>query len=135
MKHILSLTILLTFSFNSFGQNSPIATDKKTDLYNYHTLEDKPLFGDATNQEESEKLLDEYVQERIDSLELKKDYKAYISFEIHTDGSVQNVQVSYGKDKKVNEKVVEIISELPKWKPASKNEELVKSSFLIEVKN
>jgi len=118
------LSAFLSFSVYSYGQLDPVIDpNQKSDVFNYSVLENKPLFGGAENYEESEELLREYVQLRLDSLGFEEGLKAYISFVIDKDGSVKNVELSYGKDSQLNQKAMEIISKLPKWQPASKNGE------------
>lgn len=135
MKYFLAATLFFCLSIDSSAQVDPVVDpNKKSDVFNYSVLENKPLFGGAENYEESEELLREYVQLRLDSLGFEEGLKAYISFVIDKDGSVKNVELSYGKDKQLNQKAIEIISKLPKWQPASKNRELVKSSFVLDIK-
>lgn len=134
IKNWLLLAIFLGLSTCLNAQVDPIDPDKKSDVFNYSTLEDKPLFGGAENYEKSEDLLREYVQLRLDSLGFEEGLKAYISFVIDTDGSVKDVELSYGKNSQLNQEAVEIISKLPKWQPASKNGEAVKSSFVLDIR-
>jgi len=134
MKYFLAATLFFCLSIASNAQVDPIDPNKKSDVFNYSILENKPLFGGAENYEESEELLREYVQLRLDSLGFEEGLKAYISFVIDTDGSVKNVELSYGKDSQLNQKAMEIIFKLPKWRPASKNGEAVKSSFVLDIK-
>ena len=132
---ILLTSICLSFSVYSYGQLDPVINlNKKSDVFNYSILENKPLFGGAENYKESEELLHEYILTRLDSLGFEKGLKAYISFVIDTDGSVKNVELSYGKDSRLNQRAMEIISKAPRWHPASKNGEAVKSSFVLDVK-
>lgn len=140
MKYLLSLIILFTFSIKSFGQDVvivPTHRSEKDAVYNYTMLEKKPLFGNATNKKDSEKALYDYIQKKVEILDIKKNVMAFISFEIHSDGSTQNIVImrSIGGDEKFDKQAIEIISNLPKWKPASKNGKLVNSSFMVEVKN
>lgn len=129
------LSAFLSFSVYSYGQLDPVIDpNQKSDVFNYSVLENKPLFGGAENYKKSEELLYEYVQLQLDSLGLEEGLKAYISFVIDIDGSVIDVSLSYGKNAQFNQVALEIISKLPKWKPASKNGERVKSSFIIEIK-
>lgn len=134
IKNWLLLAIFLGFSTCLNAQVDPIDSDKKSDVFNYSVLEKKPLFGGAENCEESEELLREYVQLRLDSLGFEEGLKTYISFVIDTDGSVKIVELFYGKESQLNQRTMEIISKLPKWQPASKNGESVKSSFVLDIK-
>lgn len=133
MRGIVFIALLLSASTAIFGQVDT-AADTNSELFNYYMLEHKPLFGGATNQEQSEKLLYEFVAEKLEALNLEKGLKAYITFEIDVYGKVQNAVVVNGKDKMFNEIALKIVKELPKWKPASKDLVLVRSSFTLEVK-
>lgn len=129
------LIFCIGLSIGSSAQVDPVIDpNKKSDVFNYSVLENKPLFGGTENCKESEELLREYVQLRLDSLGFEEGLNAYISFVIDTDGSVKNVELSYGKDSQLNQRTMEIISKLPKWQPASKNGEAVKSSFVLDIK-
>ena len=135
MKYFLATTLFFCLSICLYAQVDPIVhPNKKSDVFNYSVLENKPLFGGAKNYEESEELLRAYVQVRIDSLSFEEGLKAYVSFVIDTDGSMKNVELSYGKNSQLNQKAMEIISKLPKWQSASKNGEAVKSSFILDIK-
>jgi hypothetical protein len=135
MKYFLATTLFFCLSICLNAQVDPIVhPNKKSDVFNYSVLENKPLFGGAKNYEESEELLRAYVQVRIDSLSFEEGLKAYVSFVIDTDGSMKNVELSYGKNSQLNQKAMEIISKLPKWQSASKNGEAVKSSFILDIK-
>jgi hypothetical protein len=135
MKYFLATTLFFCLSICLNAQVDPIVhPNKKSDVFNYSVLENKPLFGGAKNYEESEELLRAYVQVRIDSLSFEEGLKAYVSFVIDTDGSMKNVELSYGKNSQLNQKAMEKISKLPKWQSASKNGEAVKSSFILDIK-
>ena len=108
-----------------------IDPNQKSDVFNYSVLENKPLFGGAESFHESEELLRQHVQTRLDYLGFEGGLKTYISFVIDTDGTVKNVEISYGKISLLNQKAIEIISELPKWQPASRNGDVVRSSFVL----
>ena len=133
MKNLILSAFLLSASTLLFGQVDSVKSPH-SELFNYYMLEHKPLFGGATNQEQSEKMLNEFVAEKLEALNLEKGLKAYITFEIDVYGMVQNAVVVNGKDKVFNEIALGIVNNLPKWKPASKDLVLVRSSFTLEVK-
>jgi protein TonB len=49
------------------------------------------------------------------------------------DGSLSNVTIIEGIEPKVNERVVELVSQSPKWNPAKINGRLVRSSYSLPI--
>jgi len=58
----------------------------------------------------------------------------FVQFIIETDGSVSNVKILKGLNPEVDEKLVKVISMMPKWTPGTQNGENVRVSFNIPVK-
>jgi len=135
MKILLVLSFITCYSLSSFAQDEVISISQKSDVYNYHVLENKPLFGNTSKKEDSEKAFKEFIQNQIDSLDLNQGNKTFVSFEIDKDGSIQNAKVLVGENENFNKAVVDLVTKSPKWKPATKNNEAVKSSYLFEASN
>ena len=53
---------------------------------------------------------------KIDTIKTK--YRLYIKFEIDSTGEVKNPEIVRGINKKVDKKIIEIVSKMPKWEPA-----------------
>ena len=135
MKILLVLSFITCHSLSSFAQEEVISISQKSDVYNYHVLENKPLFGNASTKEDSEEAFKQYIQNQIDSLDLNQGNKTFVSFVIAKDGGIQNVKVLVGENENFNKAVVNLVTKSPKWKPATKNNEAVKSSYLFEASN
>ena len=88
MKILLVLSFITCYSLSSFAQDEVISISQKSDVYNYHVLENKPLFGNTSKKEDSEKAFKEFIQNQIDSLDLNQGNKTFVSFEIAKDGSI-----------------------------------------------
>lgn len=85
-----------------FAQNEVISIFQKSDVYNYHVIENKPLFGNASTKEASEKAYKEFIQNQIDSLDLNQGNKTFVSLEIAKDGSIHNRKVLVGENENFN---------------------------------
>ena len=90
------------------------------------------LYKNARNKVEE---TSDFIQNQIDSLDLNQGNKTFVSFEIAKDGSIQNAKVLVGENENFNKAVVDLVTKSPKWKPATKNNEAVKSSYLFEASN
>lgn len=135
MKYLLALLTIISITFQAKSQVVPIDPNATSDTYSYPSVDQKPLFDKATDSEENRKLIYEYCKEQLDSLDLEKGLKSYITFVIEKDGSVSNVEVSYGKNEDFNEIAAGIMKNMPRWRPAVHKGEKVKTSFTIDVKN
>ena len=65
MKILLVLSFITCYSLSSFAQDEVISISQKSDVYNYHVLENKPLFGNTSKKEDSEKAFKEFIQNQI----------------------------------------------------------------------
>ena len=66
MKILLVLSFITCYSLSSFAQDEVISISQKSDVYNYHVLENKPLFGNTSKKEDSEKAFKEFIQNQIE---------------------------------------------------------------------
>ncbi len=135
MKYLLTILTIIFITFSANSQVVPIDPNATSDTYNYSSVDQKPVFDKATDSEENRKLIYEYCKEQLDSLDLEKGLKSFITFVIEKDGTVSNVEVSYGKNADFNKIAAGIIKNMPRWRPAVHKGEKVKTSFTIDVKN
>lgn len=54
------------------------------------------------------------------------DKKIVAIFVVEKDGSLSNIEILNTTDKKLSQEIIAILSDAPKWTPASKNGELVR---------
>lgn len=118
-------------------QNDLFKIDKEIydkEIYEVHSLEDKPLFANAVNFDESELLLNQYIKNECDKIMLHESGTCYISIMINKKGKVEDVKLIYGNNKALNNAALKIAGNMPDWKPAKIKNNAVNSSYNIEVK-
>lgn len=71
-----------------------------------------------------------YPQEALDK---KIEGKVYVSFEIDKDGNVTNVVLSKKAHPLLDQQALKIIQEMPRWKPAIKDGQFVKSKMMLPI--
>ena len=98
------------------------------------SLEEKPIFGDASSFEEGEKRLKKYLTNEINRQEKLKLGTCYISIVINKEGKVVDVKLLFGKDDEFNKAALEIVEKMPDWKPGKQKAKPVNASYNLEVK-
>ena len=104
------------------------------EIFIAQTLEEKPIFGDASFFEEGEKLLKEYLSNEINKQDKLKSGTCYISIVINKEGKIEDVKLLFGKDDEFNKVALEIVKKMPDWKPGKQKDKPVNASYNLEVK-
>jgi hypothetical protein len=104
------------------------------EIFIAQSLEVKPIFGDSNTFEEGEKRLKEYLSTEINKQEKLKSGICYISIVINKEGKVEDVKLLYGKDNEFNKVALEVVKEMPNWKPGKQKSKPVNASYSLEVK-
>ena len=103
-------------------------------IYLAHSLDVKPIFGNAKTFEEGEKLLNKYISSELEQYDHIKSGTSYISIVISKEGKVEDVKLIYGKNEEFNKVALEIVKNLPDWEPGKQRDECVNTSYNVEVK-
>jgi TonB family protein len=59
--------------------------------------------------------------------------KVIVAFVVETDGSLSNITIKKGITDDLNKEAIRIVSSMPKWKPAEKNGNVVRSKCSLPI--
>jgi len=125
-----SVYYTLPVHFSLEGDQSPEKDSAGNIIYLYAT--EMPEFPGG------EKELKKYLKDNMQYPEAtgKKKGVAYMKFIVHENGSVSDVEVAYTSNSVFNEEAIRLVKNMPAWKPAKENGNLVKcyANLMIEFK-
>ena len=111
------------------GVNIGFSQSQVSDTIVYEALEyDAEFLGVKTPME--------WVSENFilpDNLKKSEYGKMIIRFVVEIDGSVSNVKVVKGLTRRMNKAAIDMMSKMPKWKPALNNGRFVRSRYTIPI--
>jgi len=117
------------------SQIIPINNDSNTkEVFIASLLEVKPIFGDANSFEEGENKLKEYLSTEINKHEILISGSCYISILINKEGKVEDVKLLFGKNDEFNKAAIEVVKNMPDWKPGRHKGNPINASYNLEVK-
>lgn len=112
-----------------------INKDSNTEeIYIAPSLEIKPIFGDANSFEEGENKLKEYLSTEINKHAKLISGSCYFSIVINKEGKVEDVKLLFGKNDEFNKAAIEVVKNMPDWKPGKHKGNPVNASYNLEVK-
>lgn len=119
MKWIFTL-LTLFLSFSSLSQE---------EIVDFPDVEAE-FYGGATAMR---KYISENVRYPIDAIEKNEQGKVYLEFIVEKDGSISNTRVKRGVSDAIDREAIRLIKNMPKWKPAEKDGEVVRSMCTIPI--
>jgi protein TonB len=133
MKVVFLFVWLVCLSYTSHGQNNHAAK-----LYNsgdtvvYHTVETPPAFPGGVDK------LGAYILKhlKITANDLKPDGfsgRFIMQMIIEKDGSVTHVKMLNKANKKMGNKIVNVLNHSPKWQPGLLNGQPVRASYSLPI--
>ena len=61
------------------------------------------------------------------------DGKVYITFTVHTDGTLQDIHIIYSPDEAMSKEAIRAVSSMPKWKPGSRDGKLLRIKYNLPI--
>ena len=59
--------------------------------------------------------------------------KVLVSFNVNADGSIENIWIVRSYSERYDNEAIRLVQKMPKWKPATKNDQAVKSKVLLTI--
>ena len=59
--------------------------------------------------------------------------KVYVQFVVEKDGTISHVEVRMGRHKPLNDEAVRIVRQMPKWKPGSNRNKIVRTRYTLPI--
>ena len=110
----------------------PITRSTKK-LYQYHTLDTKPLFKGAANFHENDSIIQHYLRKELLQVQDSVSGRIVIYLLIETDGKV-SVEDILLADQLTKDNLKSIVNRMPLFEPGKQKGENVKVSYLVELK-
>ena len=134
---LLMIAFIFWFVSNINGQQKETIYVKKTNnkdkVYSYSFVKDKPIFYNAENHLENDSLLISYIDSTLDTYLVKISFRKFVKFTIKKSGEVENVNILNKDNENIDAALKEIILNMPKWRPGSKDDEFIKVSYTLEI--
>ena len=128
MKNTNLVILLFTLTFGSYQAQASNLVQKDTV---YTIVDVEPQFKGG------EKKMAKFIQDKVVYPQKALDEKAqgvvYIQFIVEKDGAVSNIKIVKGANIALNEEAERIISEMPNWTPGLKNNEAVRTYFVLPI--
>lgn len=120
--------------FTQFYRHS-LNTD--TIFYNGRDNADS-LHCEAAQYRDGEKAMMQYIAHNIrhpkEAIEQKISGKVYVSFIVKSDGSIDQISIVRGVIPYLDYAACEVVKNMPKWKPATKEGQPIDSYFVLPIK-
>ena len=127
MKKLIVFPFLLVVSLFSFGQE-----DINICYYTY--VEDMPMFNGAKELRESLKLLNEYLEKRVESDNYTTKGTVRLGFLIDPTGVPVEIELINGVDPSIDSLAIKYLEEMPLWKPGKAKGEAVYVRETVAIK-
>tara|TARA_R110002049_G_C8825853_1_gene534981 strand:+ start:168 stop:566 length:399 start_codon:yes stop_codon:yes gene_type:complete len=128
MKNIFRIILLATLTFGAFQAQASIFAQKDTV---YTIVDVEPQFTGG------EKKMAKFIQDEVvypqDALDTKAQGVVYIQFIVEKDGALSNLKIVKGANIALNKEAERIVAEMPNWTPGLKNNEAVRTYFVLPI--
>lgn len=135
MKWIFTL-LTLFLSFSSLSQEkgavfieSPPLQQEESDIVDFPDVE-ASFYGGLTAMK---KYFSENLHYPTEVVEKNEQGRVYLEFIVEKDGSISNTRVKRGVSDAIDREAIRLIKNMPKWKPAEKDGEVVRSMCTIPI--
>ena len=128
MKNIFRIFLLSTLILGAFQVQASILVQKDTV---YTIVDVEPQFKGG------EKKMAKFIQDEVvypqDALDTKAQGVVYIQFIVEKDGALSNLKIVKGANIALNKEAERIVAEMPNWTPGLKNNEAVRTYFVLPI--
>lgn len=113
--YFLLITIFIKVQL-SYGQfDTIVSLSNHTNQFIFTKVEKPPLYNGAKNEEESNKMVIEYLESKIKGLNLNKEGGAIIKIGISENNSISEINIR-STDQTVIDEIIKSIKDMSNWK-------------------
>lgn len=100
----------------------------------YVIVEEMPLFYGAKTVEETNELIFKYIDGAAKKINTKDHGTVYIQFLVDNQGNTVNPKIIRSENERLNEFAIQIIKNMPKWKPGTQRGKPVNVQYTIPIR-
>jgi protein TonB len=121
-----------------------IEPEDPDEIFKYFLVENRPVFPGCENEPTEEakfacfqRSLMTFVARNVDYPEMARQMgvqgRVYVSFVVEKNGSISNVRVDGGVDQIIDNSAANVVSKLPRMKPAKQSGRAVRMSYTVPI--
>ncbi len=99
--------------------------------YSYHSVNKKPLFKDVQNYKDNDNAVDLYLKEQLKKMNVQEHGTVGVKIVIDETGKIIESTILSSTNQKLNDIVLTLIGDMPRWTPAEHKGEKVNVGYLI----
>jgi len=117
MRKITALIVLGFFAFTASAQENPPPSLSEKQYVDFNDLDSAPEYPGGINA-----FTNEYLVPKLRKIKTKFKGKIFVSFVVAKDGNITSVKILRSDDTLLNEALVKIFNDSPKWQPGIKKD-------------